>query len=341
MKEKVKVAVVDTGIDKNHEYLKDNIIGGIAFECKDDYILVSDNYGDENGHGTSCASIIKREFKNVEIFVLKVLDNLGKTNIQVLEEALKYLLSTDIRIINLSLSVMESESVQDLYKICEELNNQDKIIVCSVANGFECSYPAKFDNVIGVKGFILEDENSFWYNKDYDIQCVIDNNSYLRCDLNNSYKLFGKCNSQATAKLTGKIANILSENPSINLVDLNRKLEELAIRNYWVSKDLKESKRYPEFREDKNINKHVLKEVEDILRGVLSIDKDNAELYECSLFNNYIGLNNDNCFKVIKKLEEKFDINLDYMNISRYDFISIYTLTELVEKNLNNGGILV
>ncbi|SHK56248.1 S8 family serine peptidase [Tepidibacter formicigenes] len=342
MKEKVKVAVIDTGIDKNHKYLKDNIIGGIAFESKDDYILVSNNYEDENGHGTLCTSIIKKEFENVEFFVVKALNNLGRTNIQVLEEALKYLLNIDIKILNLSLSVMESELVQELYEICEELNIQDKIIVCSVANGFECSYPAKFNNVIGVKGFILENENAFWYNKDYDIQCVIDNNSYLRCDLNNSYKLFGKCNSQAAAKLTGVIASILYENPSAKLVDLNVELEKFAIRNYWTNKDLEKSKRYPKLKSyENNINQDILKDVVDVIREVLSIDKDNEELYKCSLFNHYIGLNEDNCFEVIKKLEEKFELSLDYMNISRYDFASIYTLTEFVENNLNNGGRIV
>lgn len=341
MKKKVRVAIVDTGIDKNNEYLKDNIIGGIAFESKGEYIFASDKYEDENGHGTSCASIIKREFENVEIFVVKALDKLGRSSIQILEESLRYLLSIDVKIINLSLSIIESEEVQDLYKICEELNNQNKIIICSVANGFEWSYPAKFDNVIGVKGFILEDKDAFWYNQDFDIQCIMDNNSYLMCDLNNSYKLFGKCNSQAAAKLTGKIANIAYENYNLKLVDLFKKLEETATRNHWTSKDLEESKRYPNFKENrKNLNKYIFKGVEDILRDVLNLDKDSNELYECSLFNKYIGLNNDNCFKVIKKLEEKFDINLDYMNISRYDFVSIYTLSCLVEKNLSNGGIL-
>lgn len=339
MKEKVKVAILDTGIDKSHEYLKDNIIGGISFESREDYIIVSDEYEDENGHGTACASIIKKEFESAEIFVVKALDNKGRTNIQVLEEALKYLLNTDIKIINLSLSVMESELVQDLYAICEELKKQGKIIICSVANGYEHSYPAKFDNVIGVKGFILENENVFWYNQDYDIQCIMDNNSYLRCDVNNSYKLFGKCNSQAAAKLTGKIANIVSESSSIKFDDLNKILSQTARRNHWTSNDLEASKRYPNFKDDeKNINKNILEDVVYILREILDIDKGNNELYECSLFNRYIGLNSDNCFDVIRKLEEKFNIKLDYMNISRYNFVSIYTLAELVEKNLNKGG---
>ena len=91
--------------------------------------------------------------------VIKVLDKYGRTNIQILEEALKSLIDKDIDIINLSLSVVKSEMVGDLYKICEELNKKGKILVCSLANGFNESYPAVFDNVIGVKGFILGDKD--------------------------------------------------------------------------------------------------------------------------------------------------------------------------------------
>lgn len=333
---KIKVAVVDTGIDINHDYLKNNIVGGVSFDSKDGYITISEDYEDQNGHGTSCASIIKKEFEYVEIFVIKALDSLGRTNIQILEESLKYILGTDIKIINLSLSVMESELVKDLYKICEDLKNEGKIIICSVANGFELSCPAQFDNVIGVRGFILEDENSIWYNKNYEIQSIVDNNSYLSCDINNSYKLFGKCNSQAAAKLTGIIANLLHKDPNMRLEDINQKLEKLCRKNNWTNKDLQASKRYPEFKDDKiNKNSNLIKEVESILREELEIDVYKDELYDMSLFNSYIGLNNNNCFNVIKKIEEKFDMSLDYMSISRYDFVSIYTLADLVQKNLN------
>ncbi|KIE44923.1 subtilase family protein [Clostridium argentinense CDC 2741] len=335
MRDKVKVAILDTGIDKDHDYLKDNISGGISFESDDNYVILSDKYDDNNGHGTACASIIKREFKDIEIFAVKVLDKDGRTNIQILEESLKYLLNTNIRLINLSLSVIESEMVQDLYKICSELKKQGKIIVCSLANGFEESYPAIFDNVIGVKGFILEDENTFWYNRDFRIQCIIDNNSYINCDINNSYKLFGKCNSQSAAKLTGKIANILLKEPDITFELLEEKLEFLARRNKWDKKELLASKRYPDYKEGlyKRDNS-ILIDTANIVKEVLNIDKNDNRLYEYSLLSNKVGLNYDNCFKVIKKLEENFDIKFDYMNISRYDFVSINVLTHLVEKNI-------
>ncbi|MEF9992028.1 MAG: S8 family serine peptidase [Peptostreptococcaceae bacterium] len=341
MKNRVKVAVLDTGIEKEHEYLKDNIIGGIAFESTDEYIFTSDKYDDKNGHGTACSSIIKKEFKDVEIFSVKILDDDGKSNIQILEESLKYLLKTNIRLINLSLSLLANEMLYDLYEICNELERNNKIVVCSLANGFDESYPAIFENVIGVKGFILEDENSLWYNKRKKIQCIIDNNSYFYCDLNNSYKLFGKCNSQAAAKLTGKIASILSMEPDISLEKLHEKLETIATRKNWSRYNLIASKRYPDFRNEiyENDDKIFLK-VTNIVIKVLGLNKYDHKLNQYGLFNKHIGLTYDTCLDLVKEIEEQLNIKFDYMSISRYDFMSIYTLTELVEKKLVKDGII-
>lgn len=341
VKKEVMVVLIDSGIDICHDYLKKSIIGGMSLECKNDYIIESNNYDDLNGHGTSCASTIKKEFADIKIFVVRILGEDGKTNIQILEEALKFFLTKNIRLINLSLSVITKTNgmVEDLYKICENLKKQGKIIVCSLANGSKVSYPATFDNVIGVRGFILEDENSFWYNKDKNIQCIMDNNPYMNCTVNNSYKLFGKCNSQSTAKLTGRIANLLSEEPDITFDLLNKKLEDLSNKRDWTENDLLASKRYPDY---KNViyakNNSILLNTAAIVKDVLKLDKNNNDVYEFSLFDAQIGLNNDNCFEVLKKLEEKFNIKFDYLNISRYDFVSIQTLSDLVVKTLKDSN---
>ena len=336
MRGKIKVAILDTGIDASHEYLKNNIYEGIEFIwTEDDYIAISNNYEDDNGHGTACASIIKNEFDNVEFTVIKVLDKYGRTNIQILEEALKMLIDKEIDIINLSLSVMKSEMVIDLYKICEELSKKGKIIVCSLANGFDESYPAVFDNVIGVKGITLEDEQYFWFNRSKKIQCIIDSKPYFNCHINNEYKLFGKCNSQAAAKFTGKIAKILYENQNIDADNLYSILEQLAQKTSWEDQDINTSKRYPNYKQDLyEKDNHILIETANSVKEVLLIDKDDNSLYNCSLFNTHVGLTYSKCFGLIKNLEKKFNIKFKYMDISRDDLVSIYTLTELVEKNM-------
>ncbi|MDB3086580.1 serine protease [Clostridioides difficile] len=336
MNNKVKVAVLDTGIDKEHDYLKDNLVGGIAFECIHDYIFISDKFDDEDGHGTACASIIKKEYEDVELFVIKVLGKDSIANIKVLEEALKYLLDTNIRLINLSLSVIGVESVKGLFEVCYELFRKGKIIVCSLSNEFDLSYPAMFNNVIGVRGFTLDVDDSFWYNKKYDVQCVMDSNSYISCDINNSYRLPPKCNSYVAAKFTGKIAKILSENPDITISDLNDKLELLAIKNNWDSFDLDEYSRIPNFKLDLYDKENaLLMKVADVVRDCLNIKVDNEKLFQCSLFNKEIGLVYDNCFNLLQKLERVFNIKFNYMDISKYDLVSIYTLTELVEMYKN------
>lgn len=336
MNNKVKVAVLDTGIDKEHDYLKDNLVGGIAFECIHDYIFISDKFDDEDGHGTACASIIKKEYEDVELFVIKVLGKDGIANIKVLEEALKYLLDTNIRLINLSLSVIGVESVKGLFEVCYELFRKGKIIVCSLSNDFDLSYPAMFNNVIGVRGFTLDVDDSFWYNKKYDVQCVMDSNSYISCDINNSYRLPSKCNSYVAAKFTGKIAKILSENPGIAISDLDDKLELLATKNHWDSFDFDEYSRIPNFKLDLYDKENTLLiKVADVVRDCLSIKFDNEKLFQCSLFNKEIGLVYDNCFNLLQKLEQVFNIKFNYMDISKYDLVSIYTLTELVEMYKN------
>ena len=72
-----------------------------------------------------------------------------------------------------------------------------------------------------------------------------------------------------------------------------------------------------------------------VVRDCLDIEDNNEKLFKGSLFNKEIGLVYDNCFNLLKKLEHRFDIKFNYMDISKYDLVSIYTLTELVERYKN------
>lgn len=67
----IRIAILDTGIDKHHV--------GIDFDgvhMKDEwccsFVDGSHNFHDEDGHGTHCASLLRKIAPDAEIYILKV-----------------------------------------------------------------------------------------------------------------------------------------------------------------------------------------------------------------------------------------------------------------------------
>ncbi len=110
-KSDVLVAVVDTGIDPEHPFLKDNLINS---EKK---TINSQDYGvdfskgkktsqpfDTHGHGTHVAGIIKSIFPEVKIMALKYYNPRasGQANLEATIKALEYAVDQGVDIINYS-----------------------------------------------------------------------------------------------------------------------------------------------------------------------------------------------------------------------------------------------
>lgn len=70
MMKEVCVAILDTGIEYNN-LLKNNVIEGFGFNNG----IKTDDYNDENGHGTKCANIIRMYCDDkVKFIIAKVLN---------------------------------------------------------------------------------------------------------------------------------------------------------------------------------------------------------------------------------------------------------------------------
>lgn len=332
---RIRVAILDSGICLEHAYLKENIYGGIGILNKDGEAIIVPDYKDEYGHGTACASTIKSECNSVEFFVVKILDSVGESSLFVVEKALEYLLDLDVEIISMSISIITKMNYKNLENLCKKLNQQGKIITCSLENGKKKSMPAILDSVIGIRGHILEDEGGYWYNDYKKIQFIVDSNAHLHCDINGSYRMFGKNNSYAAARGAGIIANYLSQNSWINRKQLIEYLKKTAIRNTWTSLSFHGSKRFPEFGQKEIVNdKKIIEQVMEILiefKNITDIDI----LLNFPLYHNKIGINDKECYELIVELEEKLDFQVpDYTRITRYDFFSIYRLAKFVEDSL-------
>lgn len=108
----VRVAVLDTGVDRNHPALAGRLLPGFDFV---DYDNDPSEEGDESdvafGHGTHVAGLVALVAPDAKIIPIRVLDPMGQGNVWVLAEALLYAIDPDgnpntddgAQVINLSL----------------------------------------------------------------------------------------------------------------------------------------------------------------------------------------------------------------------------------------------
>jgi subtilisin len=154
----IKVAVLDTGIDYNHEELDANYRGGYDFVFDDD-----DPFDDSfNSHGTHVAGIVAAEENGigvigvapeVELFAVKVLDGAGFGTADWIIAGIDWAVQNGIEIINLSIEGPDSQALHDA---CDKAYEAGVLLVAaggsSLAGEGPVEYPAAYDSVMAVTG---------------------------------------------------------------------------------------------------------------------------------------------------------------------------------------------
>lgn len=160
-KRKIKVAIIDSGINSQHSELTNKVI-------KSYNVIQSTEFtSDDFNHGTKIAGIITANknsrgiigiSQNVEIFDVQVLNSEGKANIEDVSKALLWSSKNDVDIINISFGF--SKHNPELQETIDLLVSKGIIIVSAAGNnlGQEADYPAKYPNVLSV-GSIDKDGN--------------------------------------------------------------------------------------------------------------------------------------------------------------------------------------
>jgi thermitase len=168
-----KVAVLDSGVDKDHPDLRSNLWinkGEVSGNGKDDDHngYVDDYYGvnilkgkgsglDDNGHGTHVAGIIAAAGNNdagvsgicwkASVMSVKFLDSRGRGGTSDAVEAIDYAIHEDAKIINCSFGTSSKSSA--LQDAVEHAKAHDALLVVAAGNDGEDiekhpSYPASF-----------------------------------------------------------------------------------------------------------------------------------------------------------------------------------------------------
>ena len=145
----MKIVIVDSGVRRSHPILKDKRIESLQYEEGSIVSALEDN--DSYGHGTAIAAIISQCRADADLVVIGIPDLEEGLDESDLIWVLRYIHETQhADIVNLSLGLNICERYEDLYEACRALTDDGTVIISAFDNFGAISYPAAFDNVIGV-----------------------------------------------------------------------------------------------------------------------------------------------------------------------------------------------
>lgn len=231
-KKKIKVAILDCGIDGNLPELK-----GIL---KKSYNAINPNEKiiDSYGHGTAIAGTIAAKpnkytiqgiSQSVHLYDVKVLNDKGGGKIEDVVDGIEWSIKNNVDIINLSFGFQKDNKT--LREAILKAISHGIIIVAAAGNnlGLYTDYPAKYEEVISISSISKKLKVDPFAGKgkvDYVAPGV--NIPVLTTDENKVSYVDGT--SFSTAFATGIIANILeqSEHP-LSLTDIKEKLNKISL----------------------------------------------------------------------------------------------------------------
>ena len=191
--EDVVIAVIDTGVDFNHEDLKNNIITGKNF------VELNKEHMDICGHGTHVSSTIAAQnngcgivgvANKAKIMPIKGLDDNGSGSTNSIVSSIKFAADSGVDFITMSLgSPNPSKPIENAINYAV---SKGCVIFCAAGNsgsGHDIMYPAKYKNTISIGAI---DKNlhrtSFTCSGD-SLDFLAPGHEIIGCVPNNSYAM--------------------------------------------------------------------------------------------------------------------------------------------------------
>jgi subtilisin len=167
----IRVAVVDSGFDRTID--EPRVLPGVGFvDPEDDFALGrNDDDNDVLGHGTACADLILRIAPDARVLPVKVFGKVLETSPGTLHAALMWAIEAGVQVINVSLGTRLEGTLHPLYAACEKARRAGIIVVAAGHNANDWSYPAIFENVIGVAAGKYDSPYHFRYRPEHAMEC--------------------------------------------------------------------------------------------------------------------------------------------------------------------------
>ena len=147
----VRVCVVDSGIEHDHPSVGP-VDGAVAVEPREGggSRVVRDGAGDVGGHGTACASVIRRFAPDCALHSVRVLGADCTGTAGALVAGLTWAIEQRFDVINLSMSSRKRDLAPLLHELADTAYFHRTVLVCSAHNSAVESFPWRFASVISV-----------------------------------------------------------------------------------------------------------------------------------------------------------------------------------------------
>lgn len=323
-KKALKIAIIDSGIDLNRK------------ELNYDKIICLNDCNDKIGHGTAVASIIQKQVPNATLYIYNLFSNMGRVDSVELANVLNQIHSCQqFDIIHLSCGIVSSDSIDVLHNVIKKIFYTGTIFVSAFDNEGSVSYPAAFEEVIGVDWNALCPSGiKYIYMKDSLVN-ILGTGSIQRLPwLNGTYKYVAG-SSFAAPYITSIVAKCL-ENGINKFSDILNYLEKNAyqVLNVQNSKYIEKSNL---FKIKKAIIFPFNKELHSLAVNQDSLSFSIQGIYEPSLFRN-VG-------KKVSEILSFCNSSITISDIKKLDWSSDFDTvilghTKLIANSLNNDMIL-
>lgn len=207
------VAVLDQGVDHD-------LLASFGFKVGEEVIICDDKAAGVRdvkdlarlSHGTSIVRIIARICPAENILSVKLVTN-GNLVVDLLCKGLEFCASrTDIRVINISLGILQKQPNRELYRLCKHCHDLGKIIVAAAHFSLnQICYPAGFRFVYGVGVGMARRLTEYRYLGNGYIN-VLAKGVHQRVVSENGSEILRGGTSYAAAAFSGTVMKLLMEN---------------------------------------------------------------------------------------------------------------------------------
>ncbi len=230
----IAVAILDTGIDENHEDLP-GLLGGVN--------TIDDTHwgSDGSGHGTHVAGTVAALDNNlgvvgvgpqIGLYAVKVLNDGGGGTVESVVGGIEWAVQQGIPILNMSLGTRDH--FQSLQDACDAAYAAGHLVIAAAGNegnpggrGDNVGYPGAYESVIAVAASTINDTRASFSSTGPAVELIAPGSSILSTLPGNSYGTYSGT-SMASPHVAGVAALVLAADPGLSNVQIRAILQETA-----------------------------------------------------------------------------------------------------------------